>query len=61
MVSAVAGEKKAALRQLHATVSEDAPMVFLWTLDSYSAMSARVRSVVIHPFYYFTWAGDWRM
>ncbi|MFT5686889.1 MAG: peptide/nickel transport system substrate-binding protein [Myxococcota bacterium] len=54
-------EKKAALRALHAAVHEDAPMVFLWTLDSYSAMSARVKSVVIHPFYYFTWAGDWRM
>jgi peptide/nickel transport system substrate-binding protein len=54
-------EKKTALRQLHAQVSADTPMVFLWTLDSYSAMSARVKSVVIHPFYYFTWAGDWRM
>ena len=54
-------EKKAALRQLHTTIHEDTPMVFLWTLDSYSAMSARVQSVVIHPFYYFTWAGDWRV
>ena len=54
-------EKKSALRQLHATVHDDTPMVFLWTLDSYSAMSTQVRSVVIHPFYYFTWVGDWRM
>ncbi|MDG1482182.1 MAG: ABC transporter substrate-binding protein [Myxococcota bacterium] len=54
-------EKKAALRELHAIVHADTPMVFLWTLDSYSAMSARVKSVIIHPFYYFTWAGDWGM
>lgn len=54
-------EKKQALRDLHRLVRDDAPMVFLWTLDSYSAMRSSVRDVVIHPFYYFTWAADWRM
>lgn len=54
-------EKKQALRALHAKVHEDTPMIFLWTLDSYSAMSVNVRDVVIHPFYYFTWAADWRL
>ena len=54
-------EKKQALRDLHARVAEDQPMVFLWTLDSYSAMSTKVRNVVIHPFYFFTWATDWQM
>ncbi|MEL6350095.1 MAG: ABC transporter substrate-binding protein [Myxococcota bacterium] len=54
-------DKKQALRELHAKVHADAPMLFLWTLDSYSAMSVNVRDVVIHPFYYFTWAADWRL
>lgn len=54
-------EKKQALRDLHAQVHDDVPMVFLWTLDSYSAMSTSVRNVVIHPFYFFTWASDWSM
>lgn len=52
-------EKKAALREVHARIAEDVPMVFLWTLDSYSAMSVRVKQVVVHPFYFFTWARDW--
>jgi peptide/nickel transport system substrate-binding protein len=54
-------EKKQALRQVHAKVRDDLPMVFLWTLDSYSAMSTKVRNVVVHPFYFFTWASDWQM
>ena len=54
-------EKKAALRAVHARVHDDAPMIFLWSLDSYSAMNTRVRDVVIHPFYFFSWVRDWRM
>jgi peptide/nickel transport system substrate-binding protein len=53
--------KKTALRKVHAQVHQDAPMIFLWTLDSYSAMSTRVQNVVIHPFYFFTWVKDWRL
>lgn len=52
-------QKKQLLRQVHATVAEDAPMIFLWTLDSYSALSVKVKNVVVHPFYFFTWARDW--
>lgn len=52
-------EKKAAMRKAHAEIAEDVPMVFLWTLDSYAAMSVRVKQVVVHPFYFFTWADDW--
>jgi len=51
--------KKTALRQVHRLVSDDAPMVFLWTLDSYSAVRTSVRKVAIHPFYFFTWITDW--
>jgi peptide/nickel transport system substrate-binding protein len=54
-------KKKDALRALHAQVHADNPMIFMWTLDSYSAMSTRVGHVVIHPFYFFTWARDWTL
>jgi peptide/nickel transport system substrate-binding protein len=54
-------EKKAALREVHRMVHDDTPMIFLWTLDSYAALSTRVGSVVIHPFYFFTFVNDWRM
>jgi len=53
--------KKAALRELHAVVAQDQPMIFLWTLDSYAALSTRVSDVVIHPFYFFTFVNQWRM
>lgn len=52
-------EKKQLMRRVHAEVADDLPMIFLWTLDSWSAVSTRVRDVVVHPFYFFTWARDW--
>jgi len=52
-------EKKAVLRAVHAAIHQDTPMVFLWTLDSYAALSNRVTNVSIHPFYFFTWAQGW--
>ena len=54
-------EKKQALRDIHKIVHDDMPMIFLWTLDSYSAMSTKVKNVVIHPFYFFTWVRGWQM
>jgi peptide/nickel transport system substrate-binding protein len=51
--------KKTALRQVHRLIADDTPMVFLWTLDSYSAVRAEVRNVAIHPFYFFTWIDGW--
>lgn len=54
-------QKKALLRQVHAAVAADVPMVFLWTLDSYSALSVKVTDVVVHPFYFFTWASEWAL
>lgn len=53
--------RKTSLRAVHAKVQADAPMVFLWTLDSYAALSTRVKNVVVHPFYFFTWVNDWQM
>lgn len=52
-------QKKTLLRSAHAKIAADHPMIFLWTLDSYAALSTRVESVVVHPFYFFTWASDW--
>ncbi|MEO0606481.1 MAG: ABC transporter substrate-binding protein, partial [Myxococcota bacterium] len=53
--------KKALMRQAHRQIAAGHPMVFLWTLDSYAAMSTRVKSVNIHPFYFFSWASDWKL
>jgi len=54
-------EKKSALRDAHRLIHDDMPMLFLWTLDSYAALSTRVSHVVVHPFYFFTFVNDWRM
>jgi peptide/nickel transport system substrate-binding protein len=54
-------DKKNALREVHQIVHDDAPMIFLWTLDSYAALSTRVKRVLIHPFYFFTYVGEWQM
>ena len=53
--------RKSALRQAHQRIHDDAPMVFLWTLDSYAALSTHVRQVTVHPFTFFTWAPEWQM
>ena len=54
-------EKKLALREAHARIAEDAPMVFLWTPDSYAAMSRKVKGVLVHPFSFFTFAREWSL
>lgn len=53
--------RKQALRDLHKQVAADMPMVFLWTLDSYAAISTKVRNVMIHPFYFFSFVQNWQM
>ncbi|GDX81131.1 peptide-binding protein [Deltaproteobacteria bacterium] len=53
--------RKATLREAHKLIAADQPMLFLWTLDSYAAMSVRVKNVLIHPFYFFTFAPKWTM
>ncbi len=52
-------EKRSLMKDAHAMIAGDDPMVFLWTLDSYAAMRTNVANVVVHPFYFFTWATDW--
>lgn len=53
--------RKTALRQAHQRIHDDLPMVFLWTLDSYAALSTKVKAVGVHPFAFFTWASEWQM
>lgn len=53
--------RKATLRKVHQRVHDDLPMVFLWTLDSYAALSTNVRNVTVHPFTFFAWASEWQM
>lgn len=53
--------RKSALRDVHRLVATDQPMLFLWTLDSYAAVSVRVRNVVVHPFTFFSFAPRWQM
>ena len=53
--------RKSSLRAVHQKLHDDVPMVFLWTLDSYAALSTRVKNIVIHPFYFFTFVPGWQM
>lgn len=51
--------RKQIYRQVHSELNRDLPYIFLWSLDSYSAISTRVDNVTIHPFAYFTFIKDW--
>ena len=53
--------KRTLLRDAHARVHDVNPMIFLWTLDTYAAMSIHVGNVTVHPFYFFTWTPNWTM
>ncbi len=52
-------KRKEIYRTVHRILNQDLPYIFLWTLDSYSAISTRVENVTIHPFAYFTFIDDW--
>lgn len=51
---------KAIYNKLHKLLHKELPYIFLWSLTNYSALSARVRNVTIHPFNYFHYAKQWR-
>jgi peptide/nickel transport system substrate-binding protein len=50
---------QAIYRKIHQILNGELPYLFLWSLTNYSAISARVRQVVIHPFNYFHYAYGW--
>lgn len=47
-------------RRVHEHAHNDLPYLFLWSVSSYTAVSAKVTGVDIHPFRYFTWVEDWK-
>ncbi len=47
-------------RRVHAHAHDDLPYVFLWSVQSYTAVSSRLTGVDIHPFRYFTWITEWK-
>ena len=47
-------------RRVHAHAHDDLPYVFLWSVQSYTAVTNRLSGVDIHPFRYFTWVSEWK-
>ncbi len=50
---------KAIYGKIHKLLHKELPYLFLWSLTNYSAISARVKGVIIHPFNYFHYAYRW--
>lgn len=50
---------RASYGELHRVLHEDLPYIFLWGLNRYAAVSSRISNVRLHPFYFFTYVGDW--
>ena len=49
-----------AYHNLHATLADDLPYLFLWKLDTKSAWRTEVRGNIIAPYYYFTEIDSWK-
>ncbi len=49
-----------AYHQLHATLAEDLPYLFLWKLDTKSAWRSEVKGNTIAPYYYWTEVDAWK-
>jgi ABC-type transport system substrate-binding protein len=49
-----------AYHNLHATLADDLPYLFLWKLDTRSAWRTEVRNNIIAPYYYFTEIDGWK-
>ncbi len=46
--------------ELHRLLHEEVPYVYLWSLNRYAAVSSRIENVRIHPFYFFSYVGNWK-
>jgi peptide/nickel transport system substrate-binding protein len=51
---------RATYGELHKTLNEDLPYIFLWSLNRYAAISSRIENVRLHPFYFFSYIADWK-
>ena len=49
------------MKNLHEVLAKDLPYFFLWSLDIYSGISRKVKSVHIQPYYYFTSFEEWEL
>ena len=49
-----------AYHELHATLSQELPYLFLWKLDTKSAWRTEVRNNIIAPYHYFTEIDGWK-
>ena len=47
-------------RRVHQHAHNDLPYVFLWSVQSYTAVTSKLSGVDIHPFRYFTWVSEWK-
>ncbi|MFK7928299.1 MAG: ABC transporter substrate-binding protein [Myxococcota bacterium] len=52
-------EARDAYHDLHSTVADDLPYLFLWKLDTKSAWRNEIRNNIIAPYYYFTEFDGW--
>jgi peptide/nickel transport system substrate-binding protein len=53
-------EARDAYHELHASLADDLPYLFLWKLDTKSAWRNEIRNNTISPYYYFTEFDGWR-
>jgi peptide/nickel transport system substrate-binding protein len=47
-------------REVHRMAHDDQPSIFLWSVNSYAAISSKVSGVDVHPFRFFTWVRAWK-
>lgn len=47
-------------REVHRMSHDDLPSIFLWSVNSYAAVSSKVSGVDVHPFRFFTWIRSWK-
>lgn len=50
---------RATYGELHKTLHDDLPYLFLWSLNRYAAINSRIENVRLHPFYFFSYVADW--
>jgi len=51
---------KAIYQKIHKKLYAELPYVYLWSLTNYTAVSAKVKNVLIHPFNYFHFTHGWK-
>lgn len=47
-------------KEIHKVSHKELPYLFLWSVNSYAAITSKVTGVDIHPYYFFTWIREWK-